>query len=151
MQYLDELATAAESKRKEVIEDVQLRKTAITRETEGLKTLKEQVQTAQESFKTVIDGLTGCQPADEDETGELAAQKIADFFTSGDGKAATATVAKCKKKSVIMTGDIDMFLKVTKLVVAKTSKDPVQVAGHINEAISRIRMCDSRIATLVTA
>lgn len=151
LQYLNELADAADQRAKELFQEIVMRKKGIEREANGkadlLKNgteLKNWIAAAQLSFNDNM-------PTDDDTTGEIAAKKISDDFKAGQGKKLLDAIASCAKASVLLQPNADFAIKAIQLGVMKSTKDPVQVAGHINETVQRLKQCTSKIDSTLSA
>lgn len=145
VQYLNELADAAEQRSKELFQETTMRRKGIERETKGKAELKKNGLELVDWIEAVRLSLNDNMPTDDDTTGEIAAESLNKEFDSGQGKKLLDAIASCAKSSVLLQPSADFAIKAIKLGVMKATKDPVQVAGHINETVLRLNQCSSQI------
>ena len=151
VQYLSELADAAAQRARELTEEIAMRIKGIEREEKGRKTLLLEGGKLKDALVQAEKSLVDCMPTDDDDTGALAAEKISTYFKSGEGKKLLESVAMSAKASVLLQPMADFATKAINLGIMKSSKDPVQVAGHINETVQRLKQCESQIENALSA
>lgn len=151
LQYVNELADTAEQRANELEQEIATRSVSIQREKVGKEKLALAAQEMIQRIAAAQQALTSFLPADDDATGEKAAVTIREYFQTGAGKTLLVEVKAYAKSSVLLTQHIDFFVKAIDLAVMKSEKDPVQVAGHINETVQRLGLCSKQVQATLSA